>query len=188
MEYIGTMGAFARNYSINCSFTNSWESMNRVLSFCVFVNCCQCRYFCHDDVGKLSQSAPFRPFWPAFDENTVCHSVTKSANIGKLITKSTLNIGVFVTKSLFWRSFITKSTLLCVLNITKSLFSYRWSYHKVVKYGWKYHKVGTFVRSKYHKVFKYVWNCHKVGFIMKPKFFHFRHICIHEESLKNPLP
>ena len=42
MEYIGNMGAFAWNYSINCSFTNSLESMNRLLSFCVFVNC-QCQ-------------------------------------------------------------------------------------------------------------------------------------------------
>lgn len=28
MEYIGNMGAFARNYSINCSFTNSWKSIH----------------------------------------------------------------------------------------------------------------------------------------------------------------
>ena len=164
MEYIRNMGAFARNYSINCYFTNSLESMNRVLSFCVFVNCCQCRYFCHNDVGKLSQSAPFRPFWPAFDENTVCHSVTKSANIGKLITKSTLNIGVFVTKSLFWRSFITKSTLLCVLNITKSL-----NMGEIVTKSasfWSRH-FSTFVISVY---MKNPWRIlyHKIPQIMKP--------------------
>lgn len=58
MEYIGNMGAFARNYSINCSFTNSLESMNRLLSFYVFVNCqCQCRYFCHNDAGSFWKSS-----------------------------------------------------------------------------------------------------------------------------------
>ena len=67
MEYIGNMGAFARNYSINCSFTNSLESMNRLLSFCVFVNCqCQCRYFCHNDAGS---------FWKSSLYNIVCFCI-----------------------------------------------------------------------------------------------------------------
>ena len=86
MEYIGNMGAFARNYSINCSFTNSLESMNRVLAFCVFVNCCQCRYFCHNDVS-------FRIFF-------VLHGWVRSAILLTFIIPCTSFSAILLIRSL----------------------------------------------------------------------------------------